>query len=122
MGHSTLNTGNFVLYDDDCGICTKFSRILGKLLHRNTKILAMHTPYVEEEGMLAIPEDYWKSFHVIKGGNWYTEGQAIIQLSTLFPLGRYLSQAVQVPFVYSVLTNLLILMQRKRQSECKILN
>ena len=112
--------GTYLLYDDDCGICTLFSHWFGRLLGERTTVLPMHLNQVHEEGMAQIPEEYWNSFHIVQNGQWYTEGEAMIQLAGIFPMGKSLQWVARFPPIYRFLTYFLRQMQLRRKTECKV--
>ena len=120
MDSLILETGTYLLYDDDCGVCTKASRIFAILLNHKLRIIPMHRPWIEDEGMKRIPQDYWKSFHIIREGQWYTDGDAILQLAGLFPMGKVTMAIASIPPIFYVLTSFLKSMQRRRKVECSM--
>lgn len=107
-----------ILYDDDCGICTKFSMFL-KTIFPQHEFLAMHEPSILISGYETIGEkEYWHSFHIIKNGDWYTGGDAISELVRIFPLGKFLGMVVDIKFVKKSLVHLLNHFRRVRSQEC----
>ena len=114
------DSGTYFLYDDDCGVCTKSSKIFAKILGDRIKVLPMHLPEVEKQGMKEIPDEYWKSFHIVENGTWYTEGSAILQLSSQFPLGSIVRKIAEFPPIYYLLVSLLRNMQYQRKAECVV--
>ena len=112
--------GTYLLFDDDCGICTKFSHWFKHLLGRRADLVPMHIPEVETMGMTRIPDSYWTSFHVVIQGRWTTEGDAIIALAGLFPLGGLWSKLVSISPVHQFLMFVLRRMQATRKAECTI--
>lgn len=117
---SKLAKGNYVLFDDDCGVCTFFSFWIKRILPHRLEIIPMHIPELENEGLYQVGDDYWKSFHVVKNGKWTTEGEAILALSSLFPVGSFLKQVARFPPIYRFLNYFLKQMQYQRKMECKI--
>lgn len=107
------------LYDDDCGICTKVSHFIGRLL--NVKIMKMHESKLMKEGYLVIGEEnYWKSFHIVKNNEWFTEESAIIALSSLFPLGGMITKIASTRPILFLLSKLLKNMQMQRDISCEV--
>ena len=109
-----------LLYDDDCGICTKYSKIIGRL-RPLMPILPMHNEKLIAIGIAKIGIDkYWKSFHMITKGTWTTESEAITELAKVFPAGKILGKITTVQPVKYLLLKFLNIMQRKRKSECEL--
>jgi predicted DCC family thiol-disulfide oxidoreductase YuxK len=112
---------NILLYDDDCGICTKFSSVLGKILGTRVILQPMHDEKIMAIGISSIGDDYWQSFHIVQNGKWTTEAEAIHTLAGIFPFGEILQKVVKIPLVSSILMTFLHLFQRIRKQECGIL-
>lgn len=113
------NLDPLFLYDDDCGICTKVSHFIGRLL--NVKIMKMHESKLMKEGYLVIGEEnYWKSFHIVKNNEWFTEEEALIALSSLFPLGGMITKIASTPPILFLLSKLLNNMQIRRDISCEL--
>lgn len=109
-----------LLYDDDCGICTTYSKIIARLRPK-LPILPMHNSKLIEVGTKKLGiETYWQSFHMISNGNWTTESEAITELARVFPLGNVLAKVTNVPPVKYLLLKFLNMMQRRRKIECQI--
>ncbi|OLS25127.1 MAG: hypothetical protein HeimC2_19990 [Candidatus Heimdallarchaeota archaeon LC_2] len=109
-----------LLYDDDCGICTKFSKLIGRILPK-LPIVPMHQKKIMTIGIQKMGKyTYWKSFHMVENGIWTTEDRAITQLASIFPLGKLLGFLTTVQPVKIILLKFLNLMQRRRQVECSI--
>lgn len=117
---SILSVTSFLLFDDDCGICTVFARGFRTLLAGKTTVIPMHPPTVEEIGTSHIGEDYWKSFHIVKDKTWTTEGDAIVALASLLPMGTLWERIAKIPLIHGLLVYFLRQMQFQRKMECKI--
>lgn len=112
---------SYLLFDDDCGICTKFSKLLRRILPSSVAILPMHNPLVLSEGVEALGyEEYWTSFHMVVDQQWSTEAEAIIQLAGTLPLGSIWKLVASTPIILKPLLQLLRLMQKIRHTECAI--
>ncbi len=109
----------YFLFDSDCSICTKSSLFFKKILGSRIELIPMHLPKIEQLGLKKIPEDYWLSFHIVKNGIWSSEGNAILSLAEIFPLGGYLKNIIKFPPIFKFLIFLLQKMQNSRKLECK---
>ncbi len=110
---------DIITYDDDCSVCTKFSKILSLLLRGRATIVPMHDSSIYREGMAKLgPEEYWRSFHVVSNGKWFSEEEAIVQLGGLLPFGKAIQKVVSVPPILAFLSKVLKFFQRKRNLEC----
>ena len=110
---------NYLLFDDDCGICTKFAKQISRFTKLRT--VPMHNPTALSLGYERIGEnEYWQSFHIIENGKWYTNSEAIINLSKHFPLGKLIHHVVKIPVVLWSLTKFLEQMKIRRKLECKV--
>jgi len=112
--------GTYLLFDDDCGICTKFSHFIKRLLGSKVELIPMHIPQVEDLGMQHIPRSYWNSFHIVENNHWTTESRAIVALAALFPFGSFLKQVASVKPIQELLMFILRRMQQQRKIECEI--
>ena len=108
---------NKLLFDDDCSVCTRFAQIISKFL-KGASIESMSKKKIEEEGLSTLGSIYWNSFHVIKNGIWYSDKEAIVKLSSLFPLGRMWEKVTSVPIISFFLVNLLRYFQKMRKLAC----
>ncbi len=110
----------YLLYDDDCGICTKFAKFISRM------ISIPHIPMHEESAMkrgisLLGDEKYWASFHIVEGDTWTTESGSISALSRLLPFGSLIYRVVDLKPVMYLLMRVLKHMQEKRNQTCTIL-
>jgi len=112
--------GTYLLFDNDCGICTTASHFFKRLLGSRIDLIPMHIPQVEQEGKRHLGESYWDSFHIVRGGQWTVEGSAILALAKLFPLGSLWSRVAAIGPVFYLLKKLLSTMQSRRKVECKL--
>lgn len=110
---------DYITYDDDCSVCSKFARFLKILTAGRVPIFPMHDPKVIKAGYSKIGSDeYWKSFHVISNGKWYTEEEAIVALARLLPFG-FIGYRV-AGLLKKQLLKLLGFFQQKRKLECQV--
>ena len=112
-------SNSLLLYDNDCGICTKSARFMSKLF--SIEIVPMNDRSMLVRGIDAIGEsDYWRSFHVVTGDHWTTEDKAIIKLFRILPLGSFIHRVIQIPIFMKLSMLVLKYMQNTRKLECKI--
>ena len=109
----------YLLFDDDCGICTQFAGFFSRLL--KIPHIPLHNPSSMKKGIPLIGEEtYWKSFHIVNGNIWVSEKEAIIALSSNFPFGNILSRIVALPPIITLCMIILRKMQIKRKLSCAI--
>ncbi|RMG39881.1 MAG: DUF393 domain-containing protein [Methanobacteriota archaeon] len=111
---------NIITYDDDCSVCTKFSKFLRPLVRRTAIVVPMHHSQIMKAGISKLGfEEYWTSFHVVVEGEWFSEKEAIVRLAGLLPMGIVLQKVASFPPILDLLTKLLRHFQRRRKLECK---
>ena len=112
-------TQSILLFDDDCGICTKVSSFISRLI--GVPKIPMSDTRITELGVEALGFDmYWKSFHIYTNGNFSTEEGAILELAGLFPFGGIVKRVASFPPILSLLMRFLRTAQRIRKEECAI--
>lgn len=116
------NHYSFLLFDDDCGICTKFSKTIGVILRKKLIVVPMHNKIIEDIGIRNIGQSYWQSFHIVKNKVWSTQNNAITALAGLFPFGNYVQQVTLFPPIKYLLEQLLVFFQKTRKKECSIMS
>lgn len=80
----------------------------------------MHDPSALTLGYEKIgEEEYWQSFHIVENGKWYTNSDAIVNLSKHFPFGNLIHKVVKIPVILWSLTHLLERLKIRRKLECK---
>jgi len=115
------NSQTYLLYDDDCGICTKSAKFIGRLLHSRIKIIQMHIPEVMKLGLSKFDhEEYWTSFHIVKGDLWTSEKNAILELANHFPLNKFCRKIAELTPFMTFFMFLLKRAQEQRNAECKV--
>ena len=109
---------SLLLYDDDCGICTKFANFIARYFF--ISVVPLSNQSTMKRGISVIGErDYWKSFHMVRGEYWTTEDEAIIELFRNLPLGSFTNKVVQIPIFMKFSMFVLKYMQNARNLECK---
>ncbi len=109
-----------LLFDDDCGICTKFARVIARLLS-DVEVIRMSDERMMQIGIDVLGKEmYWRSFHVVRGDLWTSEGEAITELVSLFPLGKIWRSVMGVTPITRLSVQLLRHFQRRRKLECRI--
>ncbi len=114
-----LNTIPLLTFDDDCSLCTKFARFLKRLFSKKLIVVPMHNDKIMRWGTKSIgTEEYWVSFHMVVNDNWFSEAEAICQLASVLPLGRFFEFAAKSPPLKAILMHFLKYFQLKRKLEC----
>ena len=110
---------SLLLYDKDCGICTKFAKLIARYF--SIVIVSLNDVSIKKRGIRAIGETkYWQSFHMLRGDHWTTEDEAIIELCRNLPFGTFTHKAIQIPVLMKLSMFILKYMQNTRKLECKI--
>lgn len=108
-----------LLYDEDCGVCTKFAKIFARYF--SILIVSLNDESIMERGINAIGKTkYWTSFHMLRGDHWSTEDEAIIELFRNLPFGSITHKAIQIPVLMKFSMFVLKFMQNTRKLECNI--
>jgi predicted DCC family thiol-disulfide oxidoreductase YuxK len=111
----------YLLYDDDCGICTKFAKTINRIFHKSFSLIPMHNQrIIHYSNNIMNENEYWQSFHIIENLKWYTQDDAIQKLAENIPPGKILGLITQIKLVKLLLSNILIVMQKVRKSECQL--
>ncbi len=119
-GTFQFNEGIYLLFDDDCNVCTSFAKTMKKLFWKKLKIVPMHLSSVKNEGIMMLGDDYWKSFHIVDMGKWFSEIAAITNLLKIMPLGKIFGCISEFPPAKYLLLRLLRYFQASRRRECII--
>ena len=113
---------NFLLYDNDCGICTKFAKLIQTVLGPKIKIQSMNNKEVLRAGeQIMSKELYWESFHVATNKKWLSGVDAIPHLASLFPLGSLWKKIITGKQVEKLFVQLFEYLRRKRNNNCHYL-
>ncbi|MDH5401256.1 MAG: DUF393 domain-containing protein [Candidatus Heimdallarchaeota archaeon] len=110
----------FVLYDDDCGFCSKVAKTIENIFRKNIRSIAMGHPILQEKGYNIMGDDFWYSFHFIKNSKWYTGVSGMIEISSLLPFGRIWKKLLQFPLISYLLLKMLTYFRFTRKQSCKI--
>ena len=85
-----------VLFDQDCGICTKVARILGNLdRNRRLELVPFHEARRRGLAKELSDEEFGSSFHAIRDGKTLSGPDAIPAVLERLPLGTFPARAIR---------------------------
>lgn len=110
------------LFDEDCGICTKFALVLQNHARRPVELVPMHSVPAETGARSDLGEDeYWASAHFVHSdGREFHGGASVTRAMRLLP-GGFLVAVLDAPVMRILRNRVYVIVARNRHHISRVL-